>query len=49
VVASAYLGSLLAPSAFGFAANGFGMWILPPVLLAILVIMIFSHRKMNAP
>lgn len=49
VVACAYLGSLLTPTAVGVAASSLGMWILPLILLGILIIMVISHSKMKTP
>ena len=45
-MASAYVGSLLAPPVFGLIANHITVALLPVYLLAILVLMALMHEKL---
>ncbi|MBQ2996500.1 MAG: MFS transporter [Oscillibacter sp.] len=45
-MASAYVGTCVAPPVFGFLAQHVGAWIMPCYLLAILLLMVGMHEKL---
>ena len=46
-MAFAYLGTLAMPPLFGLLANAFGAFLLPPYLLALLILMVVMHERLN--
>jgi len=45
-MASAYLGTTTMPPLFGLMGRGWGMWLFPVFLLAVLLVMVFMHERL---